>query len=174
MTTTPSSPAADPAARAHNIDPKVVVGFVNAVRSVLSTMVGLPTTIGKPVIKSEPIPSYDVSGIIGFSGGIVGSAVISFQKEAAMHIVEAFAGSPIAPDSPDFADAIGELANMIAGNAKRDLGASASISCPSVIMGHGHVVARLSDVPCLTIPCSTPVGAFAVEVCIKQVQPAPK
>lgn len=174
MTTTPSATHARPAASA--IDPRMVVCFVNSVRSVLSTMVGLETTIGKPGIKAEPAPSYDVSGIIGFTGGVVGSAVISFQKSAALKIVEAFAGNPIAADSPDFADAVGELANMIAGNAKRDFGIEASISCPSVIVGAAHIIARLSDVPCIVIPCTTPVGEFAVEVCIKKAGtvPAPR
>jgi len=70
----------------------------------------------------------------------------------------------------DFADAIGELANMIAGSAKKDLGHTASISVPNVVIGGGHIIARLSEVPCLVIPCRTPVGNFAVEVNIKTVQ----
>jgi chemotaxis protein CheX len=90
-----------------------------------------------------------------------------------MELVKAFAGSEFPLESPDFADAIGELANMIAGGAKKDLGAAASITCPNVIIGKGHHIARLSGVPCLVIPCSTPVGDFAVEVCIKQLN-APK
>ena len=51
---------------------------------------------------------------------------------------------------------------------------SATISVPSVIIGPGHTVARLSDVPCLVIPVTTPHGKFAVEINIKQVQPASK
>jgi chemotaxis protein CheX len=62
---------------------------------------------------------------------------------------------------------VGELANMIAGGAKKDLGCVASISCPSVVIGPGHTIARLSDVPCIVIPCKTPVGDFAVEINIK-------
>lgn len=134
-------------------------------------MVGIKTTVGKPHLKANPAPLYDVSGIIGFSGGIVGSMVVSFQRVTAEKIVEAFAGMPITPDSPDFADAIGELANMIAGNAKKDLGALASISVPNVVIGAGHQIARLADVPCVVIPCETPIGSFAVEISIKTVSP---
>jgi CheY-specific phosphatase CheX len=60
---------------------------------------------------------------------------------------------------------------MIAGSAKKDLGAVASITVPSVIIGAGHVIARLSDVPCIVIPCGTPVGEFAVEVNISRCRP---
>jgi chemotaxis protein CheX len=154
------------------INPKLIVPFVNSVRSVFSTMVGVTTTVGRPILKAQPCPSYDISSIIGFSGEMVGSVVVSFQKEAAVKLASAFAGVEIDPDSPDFADAIGELANMIAGSAKKDLGATASITVPSVIIGPNHTIARLSGVPCLVIPCSTPVGDFAVEINIKQVTPA--
>ncbi len=74
--------------------------------------------------------------------------------------------------TPDFADAVGELANMIAGGAKRHLGNLASITVPSVVIGSGHVIARLTDVPCIVIPCQTDAGSFAVEVSIKQIKPA--
>lgn len=151
------------------INPKLIVPFVNAVRNVFSTMVHVPTEVERPQVKGNPTPAYDVSSIIGFSGEVVGSVVVSFQLEAAKKLVAAFAQMEIDPNTPDFADALGELANMIAGGAKKDLGCTASISTPSVIMGHGHTIARLKDVPCLVIPCKTPVGDFCVEISIKQV-----
>ena len=169
MTATATAPA--PAASGPAINPKLIVPFVNSVRAVFSTMVGVQTTVGRPTLKSHPSPSYDVSGIIGFSGDVVGSVVVSFQEQAAVKLASAFAGVELEPGTPDFADAIGELANMIAGNAKKDLGAAANISTPNVIIGPNHSLARLSGVPCLVIPVSSPVGDFAVEVNIKQLNP---
>lgn len=151
------------------ISPKLIIPFVNSTRKVFSTMVGVQTTVNHPHVKTNPIPSFDISGIIGFSGDILGSVVISFQTQAAVKLVSAFTGMPITADSPDFSDAIGELANMIAGNAKKDLGATASITCPSVVIGANHVIARLRGVPCFVIPCKTSVGDFAVEVNMKQI-----
>ena len=168
MPATEEAPPVSPAA----INPRLIVPFVNAVRAVFSTMVGVSTTIGRPQLKRNPAPSYDVSSIIGFSGDVMGSVVVSFQKAAALKLVSAFAGVEITADSPDFADAVGELANMIAGNAKKDLGSAASITVPNVVIGTGHCIAGLSGVPCLVIPCSTPVGDFAVEVNIKQLKSA--
>ncbi len=151
------------------VNPKLIVPFVNSVRSVFSTMVGVATTIERPHFKSQPSPTYDVSSIVGFSGEVVGSVVVSFQTSASVKLVEAFAGTAFDPTTADFADAVGELANMIAGAAKKDLGATAAITVPNVIIGPGHTVARPSDVPCIVIPCKTPVGDFAVEVCIRTV-----
>jgi len=165
-------PAAAPgAAPAPAIDPKLIVPFVNSVRSVFATMVKVETEIQRPHYKTQPAPSYDVSSIIGFSGQIVGSVVISLERGAAEALVAAFAGTPLKLTDGDFPDAIGELANMIAGGAKTHLGSLASISVPSVVIGSGHVVARLTDVPCIVIPCKTPVGNFAVEVNIKKLAP---
>jgi len=146
---------------------ELVVFFMKSVTEVLSTMVGISVTIGKPHTKLDPTPSYDVSGIIGFSGDVMGSMVLSFDSDTATALASNFAGTRITPDNPDFPDAIGELANMIAGAAKKSFGTLASISVPSVIIGPGHRIARLQDVPCIVIPCSTPVGSFAVEVNIK-------
>lgn len=163
-TATQAPPAAPPA-----INPKLIVPFVNSVRNVFATMVKVQTTLGKPALKTTPGASYDVSGVIGFSGQAVGNVVVSFQRDAAEALASAFACTPLKVTDADFPDAIGELANMIAGSAKKDLGTLASITVPSVIIGAGHTIARLSDVPCIVIPCSTPVGDFAVEVNIKQV-----
>jgi len=163
MTTTAAAPAAP------IINQKLIIPFVSSVRDVFTTMVNVQTTVERPHFKTAPNPCYDVSGIIGFSGEIVGSVVVSFQREAAVKLVAAFAGMEMQPEDPDFADAIGELANMIAGRAKKDLGGNAAITVPSVIIGHGYTVARLSDVPCLIIPVKTDVGDFAVEINIKQV-----
>ncbi len=157
---------------APTINPKLIIPFVNSVRDVFTTMVNVQTTVERPHFKTMSTPCYDVSGIIGFSGDIVGSVVVSFQRQAAIKLVAAFAGMEMQPDDPDFADAIGELANMIAGRAKKDLGGNATITVPSVIIGNAYTIARLSDVPCLVIPVITAVGGFAVEVNIKQLKVA--
>ncbi len=152
-----------------SINPKLIKAFVQATQNVLSTMIGLESTINKPTLKTEPAPSYDVSGIVGFSGEVKGSVVISLRQETAIKIVEAFTYEKLDLKSEEFADAIGELSNMIAGNAKKDFGLDASISIPNVIVGTGHTISRLSGVPCVIIPCTSPMGDFAVEVNIKEV-----
>jgi chemotaxis protein CheX len=152
-----------------SINPALIKAFVKSTKNVFSTMAGVDIELGKPTVKNDPTPSYDVSGIIGFSGDIAGSVVVSFCTETAVTLVEAFCGDKLSADSDDFADAIGELCNMIAGNAKKEFGLTANISIPTVIIGHNHTVARLRDVPCITIPCSCSAGNFAVEINIKQL-----
>ena len=150
------------------IDSKFILPFMNATRDVFQKMAGVATTIGKPYLKSDANAGYAVCGIIGFSGQITGSVVVSFSDTAAEKLVEAFAGVKLALTDPDFADAVGELANMIAGSAKKHLGAVANISTPSVVIGKGYIIANNRQIPCLVIPCGSPFGDFAVEVSVKR------
>ena len=153
------------------VDVKLITPFVESVRAVFKTMAQVDTTIQKPYLKKSN-SRYNVFGIIGFSGELTGAVTVSFTRVAAEKLVEAFTGSKIDMESPHFADAIGELANMIAGSAKSKLGLNANITVPSVIIGDHCHQATLTDVPCIVIPCTSALGDFAVEVCIKQKQAA--
>lgn len=149
------------------VDPTLIDPFVESVKTVLRTMVGVETAVAEPHVRAAAA-QYDVCGIIGFSGDLAGAVTVAFPKAAAERLVEAFTGAAIDVASPYFADAIGELANMIAGSAKSRLGVDASITVPSVVVGDGCRVAAPSDMPCVVIPCSTAAGEFAVEVCLRR------
>jgi chemotaxis protein CheX len=86
--------------------------------------------------------------------------------------VALFCGQQLTADTSDFADAIGELVNMVSGGAKalfKDR--KVSISCPSVVIGQSHVVAGQSDLPSIVIPCATDCGELAIEITIQDKTP---
>jgi chemotaxis protein CheX len=158
------------------MDPAYITPFIASIQNVFSTMMQLPVTIGQPRIKDGPATTYDVSGIIGMSGDVVGSVVLSFPKATAQRLVTLLTGTEMTADHADFPDAIGELANMVSGNAKGQFGGKkkVTISCPSVVIGQNHSVARPKDVPCIVFPCTTDCGDFVVEVAIaERPTPAP-
>jgi chemotaxis protein CheX len=151
------------------MDASYITPFVASIQNVFSTMLQLPVNIGTPTIKSDNGATHDVSGIIGMSGDVTGSIVLSFPMDAAEAIVALFCGESLTSQSPDFADAIGELVNMVSGGAKAGFtGKKVSISCPSVVIGKDHAVARPKDVPCVVIPCETDCGMVAIEVAIRE------
>lgn len=153
------------------MDVKFVNPFVQAIGNVFRTMVQAEVTVGRPHLKAEPAAPIDVSAIIGLSGDVTGSVVLSFDQESAVTIASKFAGTDVNPDHPDFADALGELANIVAGNAKKDFhGYEVNISLPSVIIGEGHTVSTSHMAPQLVIPCECPLGNFAVEVSVETEQ----
>jgi len=151
------------------MDPSLITPFIKSVQNVFATMLQLPVEVEEPHVKAKPGTTHDVSAIIGMSGDCVGSVVLSFEIDSAVRIVSLFTGMEIDKDSPDFADAVGELANMISGGAKALFnGRRAEISTPSVVLGSGHVVASQKDVPEVVLPCVTDCGRFAIEVSIRE------
>lgn len=149
----------------------MITPFTNSIQNVFSTMFQLPVEIGEPRIKADRKASHDVSGIIGVSGEMIGTIVLSMPQAAASSIVTLFTGVEFDIDSADFADAIGELVNIISGNAKAEFQRKGvSISCPSVVIGAGHTIAVQSGTPCVLIPCSTDCGEVVLEVALREVE----
>ncbi len=147
------------------MDVRYVNAFVRSIRNTFETMCGMSVTVGKPHLKTSDKPAADVSGVIGFSGDAAGSVVLHFEFDVASKIASAFAGMELNQESEDFADAIGELANMVAGGAKAQFkGLNISISLPNVIVGKDHNVSASKSSPRLVVPCETPAGVFWVEM----------
>jgi len=123
---------------------------------------------GQVQLKNDTTYTYDVSGVIGLSGEAQGSICLSFPKLIALKVVSALVGAEIKIIGPEVADAIGEIANIIAGNAKQHLTQfNLSISLPKVIMGKDHKIASQRGVPTIVVPFDCPLGNFAMEVSLK-------
>ncbi len=149
--------------------------FLESTENLFSTMLNTSVEFGKPVMQPRDAKHHDVSGIIGLSGDIVGSVVVGLPTETAIAAVEAFVGCRIEPDDENFADAVGELANMIAGGAKAKMeGDDISISCPSVVIGSDYTVQRPRQASCVCIPCRSPLGEFDLNICINSPAQASK
>ncbi len=151
------------------MDASHIVCFVRSVQNVFQTMLQMHVDVGKPALKQERQPAYDVSGIIGMSGDVEGTVVLSFPTATAERITSVFTGMELDRAHEDFADAVGELVNMVSGGAKAQLQQQINMSCPSVVVGSDHVVFGRKDTACIVIPCSSECGEFAVEVAIRQV-----
>ncbi len=141
--------------------------FLESTAHVFQTMLQLVVRPGVPRLRHNSDAGDDASAIIGLSGDVTGAVTLRFPMETASRLVSQFIGEDVAPDHPDFPDALGELANMVAGSAKAQLtGKTVSISCPSIVMGAAHHVYQRRDIPTVEIPFSTDVGSFIVDVCM--------
>ena len=86
----------------------------------------------------------------------------------AIQLVSALIGDEVTELDDDCTDAIGEIANMIAGNAKTDFPSTGTtISVPSVVVGK-HKVSYPSGLPIISIPCITDKGELVIEVALKE------
>jgi len=155
------------------MDVKYINPFLLAVKNLFDTMIHVPFVLGKPLLKQDNVPLYEISGIIGISGSVTGCVVINLSKQVALQMVSALVGEQVTELDADSTDAIGEIANMIAGNAKKDFpGGDASISVPSVVVGK-HQTAYPSGVPIISIPCDTSAGRMMIEIVLQCSKPKP-
>lgn len=142
--------------------------FIVSTIETFQKMLNSESKPGKISLKDGDAHTYDVSGVIGLSGEAQGSICLSFPKIIALKVVSALIGMEIKIIGPEVADAIGEIANIIAGNAKQHLTQyNLSISLPKVIMGKDHKVASQRGVPTIVVPFQSSLGEFAMEVSLK-------
>ena len=152
------------------MDVRYINPFLVAIQNLFRTMIDIPFTLGKPTLKKTQVPPHEISGIIGLSGDVSGCVVISLSREIAFQMASALLDEPVTELDADCTDAIGEIANMIAGNAKTDFPAgNTSISVPSVVVGQ-HQVSYPSGIPIISIPCQANNGELVIDVALKARQ----
>jgi chemotaxis protein CheX len=150
------------------MDVNYINPFVVAVKDVFSTMIGLPLKLKEPSIKKKRAPDFEISGIIGLSGTVTGCVVISLEEKLAVQLASALMQETVDTFDDDAVDAIGEIANMVVGNAKSSFPEEGcAISVPSVITGR-HRVSFPSTVPIINIPCEIGLQKLSIDVAIKK------
>ena len=139
--------------------------FVAATTNVFDTMVGTELHRGVPSLKDGYQPSHEVSAVIGLSGKAKGTVVLSVDREVAIQVAAALL-QELPPDlNADVADAMGEMANMIAGQAKAQLEhLSLSLSLPTVVTGKNHCIDFPRHAMRICIPFSCAWGSLDMEV----------
>lgn len=151
-----------------NSDVTFAKPFINATKSVLTTMAGIEPVAGAPYVKKDTIACGDVSAIIGITGERRGTISISFSKKCAVALVRAMLGDDIQDIISDTKDAVGEVGNMISGQARvglAEMGHKFDGSTPSVIMGDNHSISHVTTYPIVAVPFQTDHGDFTLEFC---------
>lgn len=113
--------------------------FVRSTQEVYRAMLACQCDVGEPQTSPEGHTMEMVTAMIGLSGHIVGSLSISFPMKTAVNILDRILGVG-ADEADDFVrDAIGELANTIAGKGKRELSQfELDLGLPQVIVGNDY------------------------------------
>jgi len=150
-----------------NMKAEMINPFLNAAIHVLRTMASVEAKPGKPFLKNDKKATGDITGIIGITGQISGSLSITFTLSCIEQIVGSMFGEEVHGMTDEIRDAVGELTNMISGDARNklsELGINLKAALPTVISGMGHVVKHINAGPCIAIPFETLHGSFVVEV----------
>lgn len=149
------------------MDVKIINPFLAAAINVLKTMANIEPKPGKPFLRKEELALGDVSAIIGITGAAQGSMALTFTESCIKAIVSNLFGSEVTELDGEVKDAVGELTNMICGDARRRLaedGIGLQAGIPTIVAGKGHNITHINSGPRLAVPFETPNGKFVVEV----------
>ena len=146
-------------------DPQYTQIFIAAIQSLFGDMLNMPAEHTEQRVKQSNEPWLDITGAIGITGSISGTMALTFEQSTAEGLVAEMIGSPLAFDSEDTADAIGEIANIAAGMAKAKLNTDGSlcITCPTVTRG-ACVTRMTTETDTLAVDFETPVGRLRLEL----------
>ena len=138
---------------------------VTATRTVFQTMLGCTPTRTGLVLKEKMSPHYELSAVIGISGKVAGTIVLSLSRGAALQVLNRMVGVEAQEITTEVCDAVGELTNMIAGSAKAQMERlQLSISIPNIVSGKDHEIHFPSNVQPICLIFESEIGSFAIEV----------
>ena len=125
---------------------------------------------GKPHVLTDPQNLMEVSGIIGLAGETVGAVVLSFSRETAIAMISRMEKTTYTALGGEVIDGVGELVNIIAGNAKKDLmDFRIEISLPGVVTGTAYQIHWPEGIPVVSIPFTSEIGPFSLNVSLRDM-----
>jgi chemotaxis protein CheX len=117
--------------------------FIDVCKNVFKEFVGTDLIVERPYFSEKSAENeWDVSAVIGLTGEARGAVVISMKQELAVKLTDTLTGASHNAMDDEVVDAIGEIVNIIAGNAKQGLEEAFRlvISLPTIVQGKEHLV----------------------------------
>jgi chemotaxis protein CheX len=137
--------------------------FLKSTVETFKIMVDIPVALGRIYLLKEPNDT-DIASVIEFSGDVIGKVAILYTKDVALKISSKFLGEKMTDLNGDVADCIREIANIIAGSAKKYMQSlRLTISLPTVVRGPVNIAEKRKDIPVICIPFNSEVGSFIME-----------
>jgi len=115
-----------------------------ASREVFELMLGCDLQLCHPEVPA----SLEVTSMVGLAGELCGVLSVCCNRESAVVMASKMLGVEPTKIGEELADALGEIANMVAGNFKNKvsgLGDGCMLSVPTVVMGADYNVHSLAE-----------------------------
>lgn len=160
---------------APKLDAHVLMSFVDGIRKTLQTQCNATATAGSPFFKKpESDFSFDVGGIVGFTGAAFGGTLsICFEEKVFLKIVENLTGEKHASVSKDIEDAAAELVSIVFGTSKAILnseGYALRGAIPTIVRGKKVHSLYPAQRPPIVLPFQLFEGMFWVEFAFENIK----
>jgi chemotaxis protein CheX len=153
-----------------SINAEYINPFLEAASVVFKSILNVDLRRGKLIIKETPIPSLDVAILIGITGGVTGDIVYSMSFPMVYKIAEVLMpGLSEEQMMNEYKDIVGELANMITGNAMNlfaSTGKVIDMTTPTVIEGKNFNITMIKQTT-LGITLYSPMGQLEMNIALK-------
>ncbi len=142
--------------------------FIEATQKAFQEVMSLTVKPDTPRLYDTEKDILEVTALIGLAGEARGAVLLSFSQESCLRIAALFIGHESTTMDDDVSDAIGELVNIIAGNAKEGLiQFRIYISLPKVITSPKDMKLPKST-PAITVPFTCEQGPFQLTVALQE------
>ncbi|PHR29460.1 MAG: chemotaxis protein CheX [Desulfotalea sp.] len=141
--------------------------IVAGCKDVFSTMLMVELEAEEVVIQKKVAIKSNITSMIGLGGGLKGLLAVHCPALVATEITGTFLGMDVEEIDDDVKDAIGEIANMIAGNLKISFAKTDTkieLAIPTSIVGDSFYVSGIADSTRIVVPFRMGEGKFWVEL----------
>ena len=151
---------------------KYVAPFIDATIIVLETMAFVKPVVGETCIWNKEKTVAEVVGLIGFSNeeeNIKGFMTIGFTKSSIIQIVSNMLGEEFETMNDEVREAVGELANMISGQARQKIslmGSKLEAGMPTIISGKDLEVKGAEGKDITIVNFEIEKGPFELGICL--------
>lgn len=142
--------------------------LMSDVKEIFGTMVGLDDLLHLPV-KIDPVTDFAdcISSLVGLAGTYNGLVGLHMPSVLALRAASSMLGFQVTEIDDDVNDAMGEIANMIAGSFKQHLsksGLDVHISTPSIVHGKEYIITLGNNPEQIAVRFATDDDWFMVAV----------
>jgi chemotaxis protein CheX len=141
--------------------------IINGTKDVFSTMLMLDIEGRDLSGKPKSTIQSNLTSMIGLGGGIRGMLAVHCPAAVAKSITGSFLGMDVDEIDEDVKDAIGEIANMVAGNLKvsyADAGLNIELAIPTSVIGDSFKICGLSGAKRHNVSFQMESGTFWIEL----------
>ncbi len=149
---------------------EIVKPFIKATIDCFDMMMDVTPEQRSVALQPPPVQQNDICALIGFSGDSQGICSLTFDTKVAVQLVSRFLGEEVTEVDEGVYDAVGEMINIIAGNAKAEMSSSkVMISLPSVMHGEKYSMSMPKDVPIIQVEFDLPeIGEMRIMIGLKE------
>jgi chemotaxis protein CheX len=147
-----------------------VNSFYKAVQDVFGLMLDIKPERENPAVADDMIAGNEANVMIGITGDLSGSVLFGFSKDMSLEMVRIMSGMEMNKLDSFVSSALGEVVNIISGNAVTNLaeeGYICDIVPPQVIIGENKSISMATE-KALILPMKTEIGKFKMNISIKE------